>query len=1450
MDAIFSTRSRRILGLTGFGVFSVFGILFFVTSWARVLLPYLLISAVALGAIWIGGYYLVRGMRRRKQRGFDAGVAAKEGIEDRKREWASWTEELATQGIDRYELPFYLLLGEPQSGKSVLLQNSDLHFPFGQTRLSGIGGTRGCDWWFTEEAVVLDLAGRLFTHEGGASDEAEWEAFLELLADYRPTNPANGVMLVIPSDSLLQDSREEAGRKADRIKNALLTLTSKLQAQLPIYVVLTKADRIFGFAETVHRLDAETRHQMFGWSRPAANYEAPFDMVEVREAFGDLVDRARILRDTMLSTARLPEAIPEVDRMYVFPDELEGTLPTLEVYLKRIFSESTLVDRLYFRGFYVTSGLQSGAPVAKVCAELLGGTGEADLRDLEGLFTKQHAYFIKDLIRRRVFSERGLVRPTRLRVARARRNAWVGYGVAAVIALFTTIFSIVHVFSEPPELDREAYKAAIESARTIADQVAGGQSIQPSVVVASLDQIHGASQVDPGLLGGTFQNTREVFEGLYDETFDRALTGALRETAESNLDDVVGARDPASHDQFVNWTAMAGRLLEGVAYSKSAQVGELAGMLRLDPEQAPVAIRLEELVELHTAALPSDAPRRSNLGALEAGPLASAVGRLSGWWYRTLTPGDEIQVTGHLGYLLAWKGIEESYSALAALSLDSAVDVHDPGERYFRSLHALRAREDDLEKIDDRKRKLLSREVEGERGLKGLGDGRAAFLALASGGSGEPSSWDLLLEVRAFAERKFAGAQAAIEAASPTGNQLALAGLGTYLSVPDDALRTRLEDDLLLAACEPSDLDDGGWRPGELPGRLASGLTTWVEGGGLPAKVFQAKSLSVGGRYVERFPTWRALAEELNGAPPPAAADVDTGLVAHLTDLHARLAELDRKLTGAGRYGTWTGHVDGLLLAHLRDAEPRVSAWTGDRTELDGAFLGALAPAGAPGSDLARLATTLRHTHLRQVERNLMDRWRVPGVDTVTVVEELHGHLVRVAAGFGEGLQDEEQAGHGAWLEDEVAALLQGRFDAHRQEVEVFASRDQLTGKTLEYAVQNVPEWLGDLPAWQEELAGEDAPDPDAYALTAFFGDETVTGSSELEVAVEAHAAYARVSRRETERKVKRDPYADSLETFVLRFMNPPHEDRGPWLADKLIEGLARDTPVNPEGPQKAVEVYVENMYTAFVELLEVELRKSYLAEIEGQIWDAHEILMQALYVDVGDQDQLRSLTVNHGRIQSALGYVFDVDGKLDELLAAYHLSGTEDLLSFREGRQGDAAGKQAWWVFEGFLLDLQDYLRGGDPSTALNETELTVSLTPDTSLSPSTNVWASGAFTWFHSPFNPRVADADPDPVRIVPTGMVEMPLAWNFGPRPDPLVLRWSESSRKTMDEAKDAVVQAHTCLAPLLMAWSSGTPPGAPAKRRWRIDRLSPANTTLYAPITLEFSRPLPMRPTRPK
>ncbi len=909
----------------------------------------ILLTLIITAGLWVAIAVAFRALQRKRQAEFDANVAAKEGIEDRRREWIKWTTELKKHDIDRYSLPMYLLVGEPQGGKSVLLHNSDLHFPFGQEKLSGVGGTRGCDWWFTDEAVVLDLAGRLFTHQGGASDEAEWNAFLALLSDYRPYCPANGIILVLPCDGLLTDGEAQVSQKASRMQGALRTLVEKLEARLPVYVVLSKADRIFGFVECFHTLDADQRNEMFGWSRPAEKLEVPFDPQEARQGFDGFVERARYLRAHRLANARVPEAISDVDRFYAFPNELAALWPSLSTYLQRLFGDERLSERLFFRGFYLTCGLQKGTPIAKVCSELIGGAGESDRRELESLFTKSRAFFIRDLIKKRVFNEKGLVRPTRERVVKVHRAAVIGYGLAAVIA----VLAVITVTSYVIDRRRQSVPSEFDVALDAADSVRRNSSLKIDELLETLRVIDAAANIKEGAVGGTMESalgsTADKFRELYVAVFEKRLIPLMQDGAVASL----GRARHASYEEFkaqyledVRWVAEGGELRRGDdAKSDRDRVLRLASAgPAFESLGAP-----DEIAERLGAVLDrclDHAGGRLRLPPAGRDARAEIIDAAIATWDRALEAGSDNQIDGNLGYLLAWQGLKDAHADLKTLNPNA--DLKEVGrlcDKFSNSLGVLRRSESDL--IAGKDGKAVYRfMVDGD--FIAAASARSDFIRDIGADETLSQRWKKRDDVEAELNEQFGSYWKKCDPPKYSPDklkQLLGAKQPMCIAVPPGDVTAILTDEKLTRACSSDFLaspQKAGSSLWDLA-RLRSDLDTAVQhvkdaGGDGHRGVIFAKCVGLQAEYISRYQNndWQKLKADVlrgEGSARVFARPLSDYFAATQTALAALQA-------AEPRLAEWSGQVDSLraqyetaLLAEWRESKSMEAALVGEIRE-------------------------------------------------------------------------------------------------------------------------------------------------------------------------------------------------------------------------------------------------------------------------------------------------------------------------------------------------------------------------------------------------------------------------------------------------------------------------------------------------------------------------------------
>src|SRR5471030_3191992 len=259
-----------------------------------------------------------------------------------------------------YELPWYMIIGNPAAGKSSAIANSGLQFPFADGKIvQGVGGTRNCDWFFTTDGILLDTAGRYSVVD---EHRAEWVGFLDLLKKYRKRAPINGIIIAVSIAELRGDDPDAGLNLARSLRKRVQDLIERLEVFAPVYVVFTKADLIAGFGEFFGMAERSERERVWGatmaYKRKISSQQL---MTFFDQGFDELCD----------------------DNPFQF--------------------------KPVFRGFYFTSALQEGQPLSAQTKRI----AERFKLSLPAKPEEAHAghtgFFLLNLFRKVIFADRDLV---------------------------------------------------------------------------------------------------------------------------------------------------------------------------------------------------------------------------------------------------------------------------------------------------------------------------------------------------------------------------------------------------------------------------------------------------------------------------------------------------------------------------------------------------------------------------------------------------------------------------------------------------------------------------------------------------------------------------------------------------------------------------------------------------------------------------------------------------------------------------------------------------------------------------------------------------------------------------------------------------------------------------------------------------------------------------------
>lgn len=253
-----------------------------------------------------------------------------------------------------WQLPWYMVIGPAGSGKTALLREgfpSDIIYTPEAVR----GTEQRC--YITphvgKQAVVFDVDGILCEQpDTEILHRRLWEHWLGWLVQKRARQPLNGLILTLDLPDLLTADKRRREHLLQILRGRLQDIRQHLHCQLPVYVVLTRLDLLYGFGALFQSLDKSSRDAILGVTFTRGAHENDNWRAEVNafwQSWGEQLNHA--LPGLMLAPGSRSS-------LFSFVRQMQGAGELLVSLLEGLLDGENM--NVMLRGVYLTSSLQRG----------------------------------------------------------------------------------------------------------------------------------------------------------------------------------------------------------------------------------------------------------------------------------------------------------------------------------------------------------------------------------------------------------------------------------------------------------------------------------------------------------------------------------------------------------------------------------------------------------------------------------------------------------------------------------------------------------------------------------------------------------------------------------------------------------------------------------------------------------------------------------------------------------------------------------------------------------------------------------------------------------------------------------------------------------------------------------------------------------------------------------
>ncbi|WP_428739558.1 type VI secretion system membrane subunit TssM [Sulfurimonas sp.] len=303
----------------------------------------------------------------------------------------------------RYELPWYLLVGKENAGKTTLLEASGLDFPlnvnYDHRSVKEEGTSQGFLWYYAEHAIFIDMPGRYINPELDETEKTVWEkGFLKIFAKKRLRRPINGIILNVSMETFIEKNEKELEQYAKDLRDRFDELSEGFVSSIPIYLIITKSDKIIGYNEYFATLSEEEKEEVLGvtFDDPSMN----IDTTVVRPKLENLLKR---VQSSIVDKLHYEWDEDARSKIFLFPNEFSNIFEKIGMFTDICFSQTRYRKPLMLRGIYFTSVPEDHEAKSSYLLSK---------KDENKLSTGRSAtgYFIKKLLQEVIFPESDLIK--------------------------------------------------------------------------------------------------------------------------------------------------------------------------------------------------------------------------------------------------------------------------------------------------------------------------------------------------------------------------------------------------------------------------------------------------------------------------------------------------------------------------------------------------------------------------------------------------------------------------------------------------------------------------------------------------------------------------------------------------------------------------------------------------------------------------------------------------------------------------------------------------------------------------------------------------------------------------------------------------------------------------------------------------------------------------------